>query len=175
MFREKRKGEIVLSNLKELKIGLLLAVLAVVYGFGLGVTFGIFEDNIKGHLKTEAQGVLDTVYKGDQAKMKKITDKSWVYFKRAHLHANGIGTTALAMILLLSALPAPLLLKKFTAFSLGFGALFYSSFWMFAALKAPALGSPHDAKEGLILLALLSSVLALCGCILLLALVRTGL
>jgi len=159
------------QNLKELRIGLLLAVLTIVYGFGLGVTFGVFEDNIKGHLETEAQSALDTVYKGDQVKMEEITDKSWVYFKRAHLHANGIGTTALAMILLLAVLPAPLVLKKCTAFSLGFGALFYSSFWMFAGLKAPALGSTHDAKEALAWLAVPSSGLATIGVLIMLALV----
>ena len=160
-----------LNNLRELKIGLLLAVLAVVYGFGLGVTFGAFEDKIMDYLNSRAQNVLETVYKGDQAKIDKVLGKAWKYFQRAHLHANGIGTTALAMILLLSAIPAPLMLKKFTAFSLGFGALFYSSFWMFAALKAPVLGGTDEAKEALTWLAVPSSGLAMIGVTIMLMLV----
>ncbi len=89
-------------NLQQMKYGIVLALITLCYGFGLGGAFGAFEDNIKGHLKAESKSVLTDVYKGDEGKMKKITSKSWVYFKRAHLHANGLGVIALGLILFLS-------------------------------------------------------------------------
>ena len=61
------------------KYGLLFSLITLVYGFGLGGTFGAFEENIKQTLKNDAREVLATAYNGDEAKMKKITDKSWVY------------------------------------------------------------------------------------------------
>ncbi len=124
-----------------MRYGILLAIITLIYGFGLGGAFGAFEDNIKGHLKSEAKRVLATTYKGDEAKMKKITDKSWVYFKRAHLHANGLGTASVALIILLSFLPFSNKIKEINAIFLGVGSLGYSMFWMLAGLKAPSMGS----------------------------------
>ncbi len=118
------------KDLLSMKFGILLALVTLIYGFGLGGVFGVFEDTIKGHLKSEAQEVLTTVYNGDEAKMKKITDKSWIYFKRAHLHANGLGIISLGLTLLLSFLAADRRVKMITAFSLGLGSLGYSLAWM---------------------------------------------
>ncbi len=146
-----------LEQLVEMRLGTALALLTLLYGFGLGGTFGAFEDNIKGHLKSEAQEVLDTKYDGDEAAMKKVTDKSWVYFKRAHLHANGLGTASLALILLLSHLPLDRRVRRLTALALGMGALGYPLFWMLAALRAPGMGGTGAAKESLQWLALPSS------------------
>ncbi len=153
------------------KYGLLFALITLVYGFGLGGTFGAFEENIKEHLKNDAREVLATVYSGDEAKMKKITDKSWVYFKRAHLHANGLGTASLILIVLVSFLPISNKVKNINAIFLGVGSLGYSLFWMLAGLKAPAMGSTGLAKESLAWLALPSSGLCIIGLIMIVALV----
>ncbi len=93
-------------DLANVRIGIVLALLTLLYGFGLGGAFGAFEDNIKGSLQASAEAVKATVYQGDEAAMKKITDKSWTYMKRAHLHANGLGTAALAIIFVLAGTPA---------------------------------------------------------------------
>lgn len=151
------------EQLMEMRLGTALAVLTMLYGFGLGGTFGLFEDNIKSHLKSEAQQVLDTEYGGDEAAMKKVTDKSWVYFKRAHLHANGLGTAALALILLLSHLPLDRRVSRLTALALGIGALGYPLFWMLAGLRAPGMGGTGAAKESLQWLAVPSSGLCCVG------------
>lgn len=156
------------KNLLPVKIGLLFALLTLVYGFGLGGAFGAFEDNIKRHLNKKARMALDTVYKGDEAKMKKTADKSWVYLKRAHLHANGLGTSSLALILLLSFLNAGSFIKTINAMCLGIGSLGYSMFWMFAGLKAPGMGSTHMAKESLKWMAVPSAGLCITGVILVL-------
>ncbi len=153
------------------KYGLLFALLTLVYGFGLGGTFGAFEENIKEHLKNNAREVLTTTYNGNEAKMKKITDKSWVYFKRAHLHVNGLGTASVILIILVSFLPISNKVKSINAVFLGVGSLGYSLFWMFAGLKAPGMGSTGLAKESLAWIALPSSGLCIVGLIMIVALV----
>ena len=150
-------------DLGSVRIGIVLALLTLLYGFGLGGTFGVFEDNIKGTLEASAMAVKDTVYQGDEAAMKKITGKSWTYMKRAHLHANGLGTAALAIILVLGGTRASVTIRRVVSGAIGIGALGYSSFWMFAALTAPALGSTHDAKEALDWLAIPSAGLCILG------------
>jgi hypothetical protein len=152
-----------LSRLAEVRIGILFALLAAVYGFGLGAVFGAAEDSIKGHLAAEGQLALETKYGGDEDAMKKVVGKSWTYFKRAHLHANGLSASALAMILLLAGLPADRRVKGGTAAALGIGALGYGLFWMLAGLRAPGMGSTGAAKESLEWLAVPSSALCILG------------
>lgn len=156
----------ILSALKEVRLGLLLAVLTLVYGFGLGMTFGIAEDGIKGHLKAEGQAALETKYEGDEAGMKAVVSKSWVYFKRAHLHANGLGATAVGLILLLAFLEPKKAMKSITATVIGVGSLGYSLFWMLAGLAAPGAGGTGAAKEGLTWLAWPTSFFCMVGLLL---------
>ncbi len=150
-------------DLGSVRIGIVLALLTLLYGFGLGGAFGAFEDNIRGSLEASATAVKDSVYQGDESAMKKITDKSWTYMKRAHLHANGLGTAALAIIFVLAGTRASGRVRGVISTALGLGALGYASFWMFAALTAPALGSTHDAKEALGWLAIPSAGLCILG------------
>ncbi|MHC4974556.1 MAG: hypothetical protein ACYTG3_19755 [Planctomycetota bacterium] len=151
------------ENLAPMRAGLLLALLAVLYGFGLGAAFGAAEDSIKQGLRDDAAAVLADEYGGDEAKAKKVTDKSWTYFKRAHLHANGLGTAGLALILLLSFLGGGARVNGLVALGLGLGSLGYSSYWMFAGMRAPGLGSTGAAKDSLAWLAIPSSALCILG------------
>ncbi|MDH3592485.1 MAG: hypothetical protein OER88_11430 [Planctomycetota bacterium] len=151
------------TRLAPCRFGVLFALLTLLFGFGLGAAFGAKEDALKGHLKEEAQAVLATTYGGDAAKAKKVTDKSWVYFKRAHLHANGLGTAALALILLLSILAAGDRTKSLTALASGLGGLGYSIYWLLAGLRAPGMGSTGAAKDSLDWLAIPSSGLCIVG------------
>jgi hypothetical protein len=59
-----------------LKIGVVLALLTLFYGFGLGGAFGAAEDSIKGSLTASAAAVKDSVYSGDDAAMGKVTSKA---------------------------------------------------------------------------------------------------
>jgi len=151
------------KNLHPLRYGIVLSLITLLYGFGLGGAFGAFESNIKGYLKANAENVSVSVYHGDQAKIKKVSDKSWVYFKRAHLHANGLGATSIGLILLLSFLPIETRIKSINAIMIGLGSLGYALFWMFAGLKAPGMGSTHLAKESLKFIAVPSSGLCVVG------------
>lgn len=152
-----------LHSLKIMRIGLLFAFITLLYGFCLGGLFGAFEHDIKDHLKGKATSVLEEKYGGDSAKADKVLSKSWTYFKRSHLHANGLGTASLAMILFLAlCVPGPGIMFL-TALLLGVGSLGYSLFWLFAGLLAPSLGSTGAAKEALTFLAIPSSGLCLVG------------
>ncbi len=137
------------SHLKPMKLGLTFSLLTLLYGFALGATFGVWEGDIKGHLKAKAEAVKDTVYKGDEAKMKKITDKSWVYFKRAHMHAAGLGAATMAACVMLAFVNTCTVLKMIASAAMGIGSLLYSLCWMLAGMRAPGLGSTGAAKESL--------------------------
>ena len=98
--------------------------------------------------------------------MKKVVAKSWVYFKRAHLHANGLGTSSLLMVLLVAALTNTAdVWRIFTAGALGLGGLLYSSYWLLAGLRAPSMGSTGAAKESLDWIAIPGAGLCIIGLI----------
>lgn len=165
---------IAMEKLVPMKLGAVLALLALCYGFGLGGVFGAFEEDIKAHLKAEGEAVLSQAYGGDTTKMQKVADKSWVYFKRAHLHANGLGTAALALILLLAYLPASSSTKRLAALALGAGAVLYPLFWMWAGLRAPGMGGTGAAKASLQWLAVPSAGLCILGLLWVLAVALKG-
>lgn len=167
------EGSTLVTDLRAMRAGILLSLLGVLFGFGFGGAFGAFEDELKGGLKADADAVLESVYKGDAAKAKEVTDKAWAYYKRAHLHGGALGAAGLAAILAMAfASAAPLALRRAAAFGLGVGALGYPIFWMLAGQRAPGLGSTGAAKQSLEWLAVPSSGLALLG--LVLALVTTA-
>ena len=145
------------SSLRAASVGLALAILTILFGQGMGIVFGLNEDAIKNRLKVSAAEVRDTVYKGDDAAMKAVQDKSWTYMQRAHLHAGGMGTTALNLIVLLSVLATSRRATSAIGVALGAGGFGYSVFWMWAGFRAPALGSTGLAKESLRWLAMPSS------------------
>lgn len=144
-------------SLRTASLGLVLAVLTILYGQGMGIVFGLNEDLIKSRLNASAADVRDTVYKGNDAAIKPVLDKSWTYMQRAHLHAGGMGTTALSLIVLLRLLGASRRAMAAIGTALGAGGLGYSVFWMWAGFRAPALGSTGAAKESLKWLAMPSS------------------
>ena len=118
--------------LRPLKVGIILTLLAFLFGFGLGGAFGAAEDSIKGKLRRDGEAALETVYGGDEAKMDKVVSKSWSYLKRAHMHGGGMAAAALALILLVATLPGSESPRKLTALLLGGGSLGYPMFWLLA-------------------------------------------
>ena len=137
--------------------GIVLAVLTLLFGFGLGIVFGLNEDLIRDRQRAAATAALATAYQGDAAKEQPVLDKSWNYMQRAHLHAGSLGTSALALIGVLLLLERSAGLTRAIALGLGAGGLGYSVYWLLAGLRAPALGSTGAAKESLAWLAMPSS------------------
>jgi hypothetical protein len=129
--------------------GLLLAVTTLLFGFGLGIVFGLNEDAIKSRLAASAEAVHQPVYHGDAAAAKVVLDKSWVYMQRAHLHAGALGTSAIALILVMVLLGAGSASTRVIGLALGAGSLGYSVFWLWAGFRAPGLGGTGAAKESL--------------------------
>lgn len=157
-----------MEQLAPMRVGVLLALLTLLLGFGLGAVFGVFEDQIKEGFHEAAQRTLQGADDETAQETRALVSKSWSYMKRAHLHANGLGTAALAMILLLASLSVGPRLARPTSLALGLGALGYSLFWMLAAYRAPVLGSTDAAKESLRWLAVPTAALCLVGLILVL-------
>lgn len=142
----------------------LIAVFGIATGAGFGVAFGAFEDDMKAGLKKSADAVLATTYGGDEAKAKAVVDKSWVYYKRAHLHGGALGTQALVLTLLLAALSSvSVRLRQTAALSSSLGALGYGWFWYLAGRAAPGLGGTSAAKESLAWLAQPSALAIVLG------------
>lgn len=152
------------QRLRLCRWGVLLALLTILLGFGIGGVFGAFEDPLRAGLTERAEAVRESVYGGDAAKMKGVVDKSWSYYKRAHLHGGGIGAAALGAILLLASLRRPrAMARRALSLAMGLGGLGYAAFWMLAARRAPGLGSTDAAKESLAWLAVPSAGLLLLG------------
>jgi hypothetical protein len=137
--------------------GLSMAILTLLFGFGLGIVFGLNEDAIKSRLKTSSTEVRESIYRGDDAAAKAVLDKSWVYMQRAHLHAGGLGATAIGLILIVVMLGVSAGWTRLVSLALGLGSLGYSVFWLWAGFRAPGLGGTSAAKESLKWLAMPSS------------------
>jgi hypothetical protein len=135
--------------------GILLSLITLLYGYGLGMVFGGAEEPLRAQLSTSGAAWVEAQVQSGKERVAaesasaKVVEKSWVYMKRAHLHANGLGTSALALIILLAYLGVSLKRLRFTSLALGVGALGYSTFWMIAGFMAPGLGSTGAAKEAL--------------------------
>lgn len=147
----------ILRNLQIVSWGLVLAVLTIFYGQAMGIVFGLNEAAIKNDLKCSASEVVESVYQGDKAVMHAVTAKSWSYMKRSHLHAGGMGTTAVCLIILACLLAPSRRLLQAVSVGLGAGGFGYSIFWMWAGFRAPRLGGTGLAKESLQWLAMPSS------------------
>lgn len=152
------------SKLRDMRWGLLLSLLTILFGFVLGGLFGGLEDVLKGRLQANADAAEASVYTGDDAKKKAVLDKSWNYLQRAHLHGGAIGSVSVGATLLLAALRRPRSRTRgLVALALGLGAFGYSEYWMFAGFSAPGLGGTAAAKDAFEWLAVPSAGLLLVG------------
>jgi hypothetical protein len=168
-----------LHRLRPALPGLFLAAVAILFGFGLGIVFGLNESAIKDRLAASAAAVQQSAYHGDSAAAKPVLDKSWEYMQRAHLHGGAMGTSAIGLTLILVLLGTGPLLVRAISVGLGLGALGYSMYWCLAGFRAPGLGSTGAAKESLAWLAIPSSGLMVASTVavailLLVALTRRG-
>lgn len=155
------------DKLGTIKFGLVFALLAILYGYGMGAVFGIAEDDIKSYLKAQGKSSLNAKYKGDEKKMDKVVKKSWKYIKRGHMHGGGIGAGAIGLILILVFLTSiPSIYRSITSLIIGIGALGYPISWTLAGLYAPALGGTTAGKESIAWLGFSSASFCIAGVLL---------
>ena len=139
-----------------IKYGVLISMIAILFGGLMGLSFGCCEDSIKGSFKTSAAAVLNEKYGGAQEKADAVVKKSWVYMKRAHLHSQTMGVIAIAFSLLIAWLKFPARFQMGVSILSGLGSLGYGVFWLLAGAIAPGMGSTGAAKEAVGLVAQIS-------------------
>ncbi len=81
-------------DFNHIKYGIVLALLSILFGGLLGLSFGCCEDSVKSLLKEKAANVLNEKYDGKQELADKVVKKSWIYIKRAHFHSQTMGIIA---------------------------------------------------------------------------------
>ena len=140
-------------NFTHIKYGVLVAIIAILYGGLMGLSFGCCEESIKRTLNANAQEAMAGKYEGDQAKANKVVKKSWIYMKRAHLHSQTMGVISIAFSFLVAWLAYPAKTQVAISLLSGFGALGYGFFWMLSGYLAPGMGSTGSAKESVGLIA----------------------
>ncbi len=138
------------------KYGILISMIAILFGGSMGLSFGCCEDDVKGFLNSQADSVFQEKYEGIEAKKDKVVKKAWVYMKRAHLHSQTMGVIAIAFSLLVAWLNFHPKIQLGVSVLSGIGSLGYGIFWLLAAGLAPAMGGTHSAKEAVGLIAQMS-------------------
>ncbi|MBF0624794.1 MAG: hypothetical protein HQL82_08305 [Magnetococcales bacterium] len=120
------------NGLESVKLGLLMSMLILLFGIGLGVSFGVNEDGIKGWIDA---GIAAHQDKHDSNSSAKI----WRFSQRAHFHAMGLGASTLALILAVAMSSMGEWLKQVTSLLIGLGSLYPLS-WFTMFLLAPSMG-----------------------------------
>ena len=82
-----------INNLTSIKVGLALVMLGLLFGIGLGVTFGVNEVFFETYV---TQGIAAHLELHDA----KSPEKIWRYVQRAHFHATGIAAFSIGLLLL---------------------------------------------------------------------------
>lgn len=120
--------------------GLMLSFLAIVFGTGLGMAFGIYEEPIRHYLTAQIQAHPEV---HDQApdSIKRDINMAWRDIQRAHFHAQGLGALGVGIIIVLglSWVSAPV--KRWLALATGFGALLYPCCWLLMGLRVGQMGA----------------------------------
>lgn len=122
-----------INNLTSIKAGLALVMLCLLFGIGLGVTFGVNEAFFETYV---AQGIAAHPEPHDANSPKKI----WRYAQRAHFHATGIAAFSIGLLLLVAASSLKQQLKKIVALLIGLGGC-YPLAWFTMFVVAPSIGT----------------------------------
>lgn len=136
-----------------IRYGVLLALIAILFGGSLGLSFGCCEEDIKAAMHRQSGAVMAEKYEGNQALADKVIGKSWVYLKRAHLHSQTMGVISIVLSLIAAWLAYPPPLQRAISLLSGFGSLGYGVFWLLSAALAPGMGSTGAAKDSVALVA----------------------
>ncbi|MDP2683005.1 MAG: hypothetical protein Q8P28_09440 [Deltaproteobacteria bacterium] len=120
------------EKLRTVKIGLAMVLLGMLFGVGMGVSFGVKEDAYKAFITEQVKAhpeVHDVQGK----------NKIWRYAQRAHFHATGIAAFSLGLIILLMFTDMRQRLKAVSSFLIGLSGL-YPLAWFNMFFLAPYIG-----------------------------------
>ncbi|MBU0655647.1 MAG: hypothetical protein KJ914_11035 [Gammaproteobacteria bacterium] len=120
------------AMLDSIKVGLLLVLLCLLFGVGMGVTFGVNEDLFKDFI---AQGIAAHPDVHDE----KSADKIWRYAQRAHFHSAGVAAFSLGLLFLVALSGMAEKFKKLAALLIGCGS-FYPFAWFTMFFLSPVMG-----------------------------------
>lgn len=120
------------KKLNVVKLGLALVLLGLVFGVGMGISFGINEDMYKDFI---AEGVAANPEVHDA----KSKEKIWRYAQRAHFHATGIAAFSLGLVILVMFSEMKARVKAISSVLIGLGS-FYPLAWFTMFLLAPSIG-----------------------------------
>lgn len=121
-----------MHHFQDVKLGLFLVMLTLIFGIGLGVTFGLAEDSVKSYISTGVNA-------HPEVHDIKSTDKIWRYAQRAHFHATGIAAFSIGLVLLIALSSLTPWLKTITSILVGLGGLYPLS-WLNMFIIAPEIG-----------------------------------
>jgi hypothetical protein len=120
------------STLQEIRPGLALVLLGLLFGTVLGIAFGIDEASFQAYI---ARGIAAHPELHDA----KSADKIWRYVQRAHFHATGIAAFSLGLLWLVTATDLSARMKGVTSVLIGLGSA-YPLAWFTTFYLAPSLG-----------------------------------
>lgn len=121
-----------LEELRKVRTGLAMVFLALAFGIGMGVSFGVNEDAYKDYIANEIQA-------HPEVHDEKSRDKIWRYAQRAHFHATGIAAFSMGLIILIMVSGMKSQLKTVSSFLVGLGG-FYPLSWFTMFMLAPSIG-----------------------------------
>ena len=120
------------EEMATVRAGLFLVILALIFGIGMGVAFGVAEDSFKSYV---ADGIAAHADVHDE----KSQDKIWRYAQRAHFHSEGIAAFSIGVLVLIMFSSLKRRLKKISSILVGLGGLYPLS-WFTMFLLAPSIG-----------------------------------
>jgi hypothetical protein len=121
------------TELKKVKIGLILVLLGLAFGVILGISFGVFEDNYKAYISSGMAAHPGANEPG-------ATREIWRFVQRAHFHATGIAAFSLGLILFVMFSDMKSGMKTVSSVLIGLSS-FYPLSWFTMFLKAPSMGA----------------------------------
>jgi uncharacterized membrane protein len=119
-------------DLNNLRIGLVLSMLTLIFGISMGVLFGANEDGVK-------QYITDGIATHQSLHDSKSESKIWRYAQRSHFHATGVGGFALVLVLITGLTTLSRNMKLVASTLIGIGS-FYSMAWFSMFLLSPSMG-----------------------------------
>ena len=119
-------------DISDLRVGLVLSMLTLIFGISMGVMFGTNEDGVKQYI---SDGIASHPAQHDAKSQSKI----WRYAQRSHFHATGVGGFALVLVLVTGLTSLPRKMKFIAATLIGVGS-FYPMAWFSMFLLSLPLG-----------------------------------